>query len=123
MQSMRARLEEERREAMDKLQQIRGSTELTAAEAGGAGDMIEGGDQAQASLLQHLEVATCERLAERIGRLTEALYRLEEGTYGVCERCGKNIAPKRLHAMPEAMTCISCQEDLERGSPRRALAA
>ena len=37
-----------------------------------------------------------------------AAARLEEGTYGVCERCGKPIAPERLEALPATSTCITC---------------
>ena len=123
MRSTRARLEGERREAIKKLQQVRGSSEVTTAETGGVEDTVEGGDRAQASLLQHLEVATCERLASRISRLTEALHRIEEATYGGCERCVDEISPKRLRAVPETTTCIAGQEAFERRGGRRALAA
>ncbi|WP_433030613.1 TraR/DksA C4-type zinc finger protein [Actinomycetospora sp. CA-053990] len=30
------------------------------------------------------------------------------GTYGVCERCGRPIAPERLEARPAARTCVTC---------------
>src|SRR5262245_14561374 len=100
MQTIRRRLEAARTEAVGKLQQLRGSSELTAAESGGVEDIVEGGDRAQASLIQHIEMTTCERLAERISHLTEALHRLDEGTYGDCERCSRSIAPKRLAAIP-----------------------
>ena len=123
METMRVRLEAERRDAIEKLQQIRGASELTASEIGGVEDAIEGGDRAQANLRQHIEATTCQRLAERIGRLSEALYRLDEGTYGRCERCERAISPKRLAAVPEAMTCVSCQEALELKARRRPQAA
>jgi RNA polymerase-binding transcription factor DksA len=123
METMRARLETERRGAIEKLQQLRGASGLTAAETGGVEDAIEGGDRAQANLRQHIEVTTCQRLVERIGQLSEALYRLDEGTYGRCERCERPIAPRRLAAVPEATTCVSCQEALELMARRRPLAA
>ncbi|MCO5971298.1 TraR/DksA family transcriptional regulator [Actinoallomurus soli] len=40
--------------------------------------------------------------------LDRAVERLNEGTYGMCERCGRPIAPERLLARPAARTCISC---------------
>ena len=123
MKTIGARLETERRDAIWKLQQIRGSGELTAAETGGVEDAIEGGDRAQANLLQHIEMTTCQRLAERIGRLTEALYRLDQGTYGLCEHCGRAISAKRLAAVPEATSCVPCQEAIEQMARRRPLAA
>jgi RNA polymerase-binding protein DksA len=49
-----------------------------------------------------------------------ALARLDNGTYGVCERCGKPIEPRRLEALPYATLCRSCQEESEReGGARR----
>jgi DnaK suppressor protein len=45
---------------------------------------------------------------EEIGQLQEALTRINAGTYGHCTRCGKNITPARLVALPYASTCITC---------------
>ena len=43
-----------------------------------------------------------------ICQIQEALKRISEGTYGICAKCGVNIDPKRLKALPTANTCISC---------------
>ncbi|XVV08287.1 TraR/DksA family transcriptional regulator [Actinoplanes sp. CA-131856] len=45
---------------------------------------------------------------ERLAEVDDALRRVDEGTYGVCERCGKPIAAERLAARPFARFCISC---------------
>jgi DnaK suppressor protein len=37
-----------------------------------------------------------------------AHHRVEDGTYGMCERCGSAIPPERLRARPVARTCIRC---------------
>jgi len=113
MERMRARLEAERKDAMEKLQQIRGAGELAAAETAGVEDAAESGDRAQANLRQHIEVETVQRLAARIGKLDEALHRLNAGTYGCCEHCGQAISPKRMAVVPEATACVTCQEALE----------
>jgi len=47
-------------------------------------------------------------LQESLDEVTEALDKLEAGTYGVCETCGKPIAPARLEAKPAARDCIDC---------------
>ena len=47
--------------------------------------------------------------------IEEALARIENGTYGTCERCGKQIAEERLEAIPYATRCIDCQRLVERG--------
>lgn len=58
-------------------------------------------------------------LAANLGRtLTEiedALRRLREGHYGVCDRCAKAIGTKRLLALPYARLCLACQEDADGG--------
>lgn len=43
-----------------------------------------------------------------LDELERATTRLDEGTYGICQRCGNPIAPERLEALPAATTCIAC---------------
>ncbi len=42
-----------------------------------------------------------------------ALRKLDEGGFGECERCGEDIAEKRLEALPFARHCINCQRAIE----------
>ncbi len=49
-----------------------------------------------------------------LAQVNAALARLDAGTYGTCERCGKPIEPRRLAALPYAMLCRDCQEATER---------
>ncbi len=44
-------------------------------------------------------------------QIERALERLEAGTYGVCERCGKTIDPERLRAVPYSAHCRRCAPD------------
>jgi DnaK suppressor protein len=58
-----------------------------------------------------------ERERKLITKITEALERIDEGTFGICERCGEPISEKRLEARPVTTLCIKCkqeQEDLEK---------
>ncbi len=41
-------------------------------------------------------------------RTTRALEKLDEGTYGTCDACGRPIAPARLRVAPESTLCIEC---------------
>jgi len=43
-----------------------------------------------------------------------ALHRIDEGTYGVCESCGKPIGKARLLAFPRATLCVECKQRQER---------
>ncbi|MFN8590808.1 MAG: TraR/DksA C4-type zinc finger protein [Thermomicrobiales bacterium] len=69
--------------------------------------------------------------AERIVTVTEdfqyilaqvntALDRMNEGTYGICQRCGRPIADERLEAFPYVAYCIECQSRLEREEALRS---
>ncbi len=50
---------------------------------------------------------------ERLTQLEEALRKLEEGTYGVCDECGREIDEERLRVMPLATLCVECQRKRE----------
>ena len=70
-------------------------------------------DLAQSVEHQELARLSATRLAERAKRLQIALTRMADGEYGVCSECGTSIPPKRLVAVPDAITCVACQEQLE----------
>jgi len=58
-----------------------------------------------------------DRERKLIGKIKEALERIEDGTYGICESCQEDISPKRLKARPVTTLCIDCkkrQEDEEK---------
>jgi DnaK suppressor protein len=50
----------------------------------------------------------------KIKQIDDALERMEEGSYGVCESCGLEIAEERIAAMPFTRLCRDCQQDQER---------
>jgi len=50
----------------------------------------------------------------KLKQIDDALERLDEGNYGVCESCGLEIAEERLTAMPFSRLCRDCQQDQER---------
>ncbi len=90
-----------------------------------SGDFL---DVAQSVEHQELAWLGASRLAEQAKRLRIALSRVADGEYGVCVECGSAIPPKRLLAVPDATTCVACQERLERvggtaNSPRHPEAA
>ena len=53
-------------------------------------------------------IAVLDQARRHLDELDEALARLDDGTYGVCVRCGAPIGSERLAARPAAPTCISC---------------
>jgi DnaK suppressor protein len=56
---------------------------------------------------QHI-AALAEQARQRLAEIDAALARVIDGSYGRCERCGRQIAPERLAARPVAATCIGC---------------
>ena len=63
-----------------------------------------------------LDLASAEQTI--LNRIDEALRRIDDGSYGVCENCNKSISFKRLKAVPYAKLCIKCKEDEEKNTRR-----
>jgi len=70
-------------------------------------------DRWTAVLRQRREVLAGRDSAE-VGAIDAALERLQEGTFGQCQRCGASISAGRMQAQPSAATCLACQELAER---------
>jgi DnaK suppressor protein len=49
------------------------------------------------------------RIREQLAEVEHALDKLEQGTYGLCDICGRPIEPARLEALPQANLCLSCK--------------
>lgn len=73
-------------------------------------------DLAQSYDFGQRQSALIDRLEDQLNLVEQAIERLEQGTYGKCTNCGRDISPGRLKAMPQASLCIRCQEQLERRS-------
>ncbi len=65
-------------------------------------------------LLQSVDIKLVDIRQEDLIKMDEAERKLREGSYGVCEECGKDISEERLAALPYAVRCIECEEKLER---------
>lgn len=62
-----------------------------------------------------------ERHHKMLLKIKDALDRLSEGSYGICEACGEAISHKRLEARPVAALCISCKRKQEADEKMRGL--
>lgn len=54
------------------------------------------------------QVGTATALAAMLEDVNRALAKLDEGTYGRCDSCGKEIPPERLEARPWSVLCVTC---------------
>ena len=59
---------------------------------------------------QELTLGRMESESDELQEINEALERIKEGTFGICENCGKAIPKARLRAIPYATLCVHCQE-------------
>jgi RNA polymerase-binding protein DksA len=79
------------------------------------GELAEGGtdnhlgDTATAMYDRELDEGLGDGARETLVEIDAALQRIEDGTYGICEVCGKPIGPDRLDAIPWARLCIDDQ--------------
>jgi DnaK suppressor protein len=76
-------------------------------------------DLASETFEQDKELGMTERDSAIAAEIDEALNRIEEGTFGLCERCEKQISKERLQTLPRAAFCIDCQCEEERLSGGR----
>ena len=74
------------------------------------------GDESATISNRHLLMSLSENERAKLIEVDEALDRIEDGTFGICEECGEPIALKRLEVIPNARYCITCKEELEKGS-------
>jgi RNA polymerase-binding transcription factor DksA len=57
-----------------------------------------------------MALARKERVMTRIEALREALTKVDDGSYGQCERCGAQIDPERLEILPATALCVDCAQ-------------
>ena len=89
---------------------VKNGTEAVAAIEPG-GDIY---DQASSERDRELGLLLGDREREKIHSIDEALLRIDEGDYGICEECDEDIPLGRLKAMPFTRHCVKCKSDLEK---------
>jgi DnaK suppressor protein len=105
---LRAMLEDRRNEIQSKLRSLR----ETLPDA--LSDVKDEEEQSVADFVQEVDFALMEMKSATLAKIDEALVRLQHGTYGVCEECAEPLSEARLRAIPFAILCLECQEDVER---------
>ena len=71
-------------------------------------------DQASSERDRELGLLLGDREREKLRNIDEALERLEDGEYGICEECEEEIPLGRLKALPFARYCVRCKADIEK---------
>lgn len=73
-------------------------------------DLMDETDLAATEVSQTLAFKLRDRERLLLAKIDEALEKIDEGTFGVCEDCEEPIEPKRLEARPVSSLCIACKE-------------
>lgn len=68
-------------------------------------------DGASITYDREIDYSLEENAEQLLEEIDAALQRIDEGTYGKCRRCGKEIAVERLEAIPYAQHCIDCARE------------
>ena len=109
LKDLRDALEHERTELQTQLEEIESST-FSQAQSDLSGEMAfddEYADAGTATFERERDLSLENNVHDLLGKIEKALSRMDEGTYGVCERCGKPIEKARLKALPYANLCIA----------------
>jgi RNA polymerase-binding protein DksA len=101
-ETVKDRLEAELAETMGELERLEKKVQVEVEYGLGEGD--------PSIYEREINMALRRRTRRKVRSLQEALTRFEEGTYGICERCGRQVAAQRLEALPEARLCIDCAQ-------------
>jgi DnaK suppressor protein len=75
---------------------------------------LDDGDWSIVDLAEDINLMHLSSHRDDLQKLDEAIRKLNEGTYGICEDCGDEISEKRLNIMPYAIYCIDCKEKREK---------
>ena len=86
---------------------------LEAAREFGTDGVSDIADEGSVSYNRMVLVSLGEAEKKQIVDIDDALARIKNGTYGVCQSCGEAIGVKRLDVKPDAHNCIKCQNGAE----------
>jgi RNA polymerase-binding transcription factor len=115
----RTLLEEERRRIVDAIDYLKeenpGNMQDELGELGGRGVDNHLGDMATVTFDRELDEGLEEGAQQTLTQIDRALAKIDDGTYGVCERCGNAVGEDRLRARPWATLCIDDQRLADRG--------
>jgi DnaK suppressor protein len=62
---------------------------------------------------REVAIRNLDRDSNMLRQIGQSLARIDDGSYGICQRCEDEISLKRIQALPWAVYCISCQEKVD----------
>lgn len=113
LSSLRDALVEERDRLLEQVADLTQEAGVDNWRGDGSGD--DPADRGTASSERETAASLSDHSRRQLDQIEEALRRIEQGSYGTCERCGKNIGYDRLEVLPQASLCMDCKRLVEAG--------
>ena len=85
----------------------------------GSDEIQDIADQASNAYTKEFLLSIGDTERRMLKQVDEALHKIRQDTYGLCEACGELIGERRLEALPFARLCIACQEEEERAKAEK----
>ncbi len=104
---LKGMLEDRRRQIHEKLRSLREAIPMAAP------DVRDAEEQSVDDFVREVDLALMQMKSETLKKIDQAILRLENGSYGRCQECEREIAAARLRALPFALLCRDCQEETE----------
>jgi len=106
---LRARLEGEFKRLTEEMEQLK-STMRPADERREGSPFGKREEEATESYELERRLTLEKSIREQLAAVEHAIQKFDDGTYGLCDSCGKPIPPERLEALPQATLCLDCKE-------------
>jgi len=104
----REKLDVEHKHLTDELAQLE-TNKSTAEERREGSPFGKREEEATETLELEKRLALENRIRQEMAAVEHAMEKIEKGTYGLCDNCGKKIDPNRLEALPQASLCLNCK--------------
>ncbi len=109
LKNVREKLLEMRRQTLREM-----SDDLKQGREGAKDEGMDTYDLASEERDREISFILTDRERDKLQAIQEALGRVEDGSYGICENCESEIAPARLEALPFTRLCVNCQAEREK---------
>lgn len=113
LKQIRAGLEEEREQLLVQVKGLDAEADVKNWRDGGFDD--DPADSGSASFERETAQSLSNHARNLLIQIDDAMRRMDNGTYGICERCGERIDLDRLEALPYARLCLDCKRRDETG--------
>ncbi len=111
---LRDLLLDQRKQVSDALEGLHGDNPSMEEETDEIQSDNHPADAASITYDRELDYSLEENSEQLLKAIDDALRRISEGAYGVCQNCGRQISAERLEALPYAELCIDCKREQER---------